>query len=134
MPLPHDGAFKCIKPLPGIVPKRLHHGVAAVLVLRHAQGAIDQRRKKVADTARFTADPCTYSSEAFDAASILMDGIEAGNTTRPKLLSFVEGLPPYNGISKKIEFKANGNLAATTVYFFEVKNGKFAPLTNTDKI
>ncbi|MBA2609429.1 MAG: branched-chain amino acid ABC transporter substrate-binding protein [Actinobacteria bacterium] len=84
--------------------------------------------------AEFTKDPGTYSSEAFDAANILMKGIKAGNTTRPKLLAYVEGLGTYDGISKTIAFEDNGNLKATTVYFFVVKNGKFAPLTNTDEL
>ncbi|MEY2398160.1 MAG: branched-chain amino acid transport system substrate-binding protein [Actinomycetota bacterium] len=81
----------------------------------------------------FNKDPGTYSSEAFDAANILMNGIKAGNTTRPKLLAYVEGLKSYDGVSKKIEFEDNGNLKATTVYFFDVKNGKFTPNTNTDE-
>ena len=84
--------------------------------------------------AEFNQDPGTYSSEAFDAANILMDGIKAGNTTRAKLLAYVEGLGTYDGISKKIAFEDNGNLKATTVYFFVVKNGKFAPLANTDSL
>ncbi len=84
--------------------------------------------------AEFNQDPGTYSSEAFDAANILMDGIKAGNTTRAKLLAYVEGLGTYNGISKTIAFEDNGNLKATTVYFFVVKNGKFAPLANTDSL
>ena len=82
---------------------------------------------------KFGQDAGTYSSEAYDAANILMNGIKAGNTTRAKLLAYVEALKTYNGISKKIEFQDNGNLKATTVYFFDVKNGKFVPNTNTDK-
>ena len=35
----------------------------------------------------FGKDAGTYSSEAFDAANILMKGVEAGNTTRAKLLA-----------------------------------------------
>lgn len=84
--------------------------------------------------AAFNQDAGTYSSEAFDAANILMAGIKAGNTDRAKLLAYVEGLPSYNGISKKIEWQANGNLKATTVYFFEVKSGKFTSLANTDDL
>ena len=34
----------------------------------------------------------------------------------------------YDGISKTIEFEDNGNLKATTVYFFDVKDGKFTSL------
>lgn len=84
--------------------------------------------------ADFNQDPGTYSSEAFDAANILMKGIAAGNATRAKLLAYVEGIGTYDGISKQIAFEDNGNLKATTVYFFVVKNGKFAPLTTTDDL
>ncbi len=84
--------------------------------------------------AEFGQEAGTYSSEAYDAANILMDGIADGNTTRAELLAYVEGLSSYDGISKKIEFQENGNLKATTVYFFEVKNGKFVPNTNTDAL
>jgi branched-chain amino acid transport system substrate-binding protein len=84
--------------------------------------------------AKFGSDSGTYSAEGFDAANILIKGIEAGNDTRAKLLAYVEGLKSYPGISKKIEWQTNGNLKATTVYFFQVKNGKFVSLTNTDAL
>ncbi len=82
-------------------------------------------------TKEFGQDPGTYSSEAFDAANILMDGIKAGNTTREKLLAYVEGVTTYDGISKKMEFTEEGNVKTTTVYFFEVKDGKFVPVGDT---
>ncbi|HVV35717.1 MAG TPA: branched-chain amino acid ABC transporter substrate-binding protein [Acidimicrobiales bacterium] len=82
----------------------------------------------------FNQDPGTYSSEAFDAANILIKGIEAGNTTRAKLLAYVEALPPYTGVSKKIVFQPNGDLEATTVYFFKVTNGKFVSAGDTDHL
>lgn len=84
--------------------------------------------------AKFGSDSGTYSAEGFDAANILIKGIEAGNDTRAKLLAYVEGVTSYDGISKKIVWETNGNLKATTVYFFQVKNGKFVSLTNTDAL
>lgn len=85
-------------------------------------------------TKEFGQDPGTYSSEAFDAANILLDGIKAGNTTREKLLAYVEGVTSYAGISKQLDFEENGNIKATTVYFFEVKNGKFVPAGDTSSL
>jgi len=73
-------------------------------------------------------DPGLYSPEAYDAAKILIAGIKAGNTDRPKLLTYVEGLGKYDGISKSIEFEANGNLKSKTFFVFQVKGGKIAPL------
>jgi branched-chain amino acid transport system substrate-binding protein len=78
-------------------------------------------------------DPGTYSTEGYDAANILMKGVEAGNTTRAKLLDYVENLSPYDGLSKKIEFEANGNVKGGDVFVYEVKSGKLVELgTTTD--
>jgi branched-chain amino acid transport system substrate-binding protein len=73
-------------------------------------------------------DPGLYSPEAYDAAKILIQGIKAGNTDRAKLLSYVEGLGRYEGISKAIEFEQNGNLKSKTFFVFQVKNGKLTSL------
>lgn len=73
-------------------------------------------------------EPGLYSPEAYDAAKILIAGIKAGNTDRPKLLQYVEGLGRVDGISKSIEFEPNGNLKSKTFFVFEVKGGKIAPL------
>ncbi len=72
-------------------------------------------------------DPGLYSSEAYDAAKILIQGIKAGNADRAKLLNYVETLPMYDGISKMIEFEPNGNLKSKTFFVFEVKGGKITP-------
>jgi branched-chain amino acid transport system substrate-binding protein len=76
-------------------------------------------------------DPGTYSTEGFDAANIFVKGIEAGNTTRAKLLTYVETLPTYEGISKTIEFEANGNVKKGDVFVYEVKAGKITTLGST---
>ena len=76
-------------------------------------------------------EPGTYSSEGFDAANILIEGIKAGNDTREKLLEHVEGLTAYEGISKTISFEENGNVQGTDVFFFEVKEGKIELLGST---
>jgi len=73
-------------------------------------------------------EPGLYSPEAYDASKILIQGIKAGNTDRAKLLSYVEGLGKYEGISKSIEFEPNGNLKSKTFFVFQVKSGKIAPL------
>jgi branched-chain amino acid transport system substrate-binding protein len=79
-------------------------------------------------------DPGTYSSEGYDAASILIAGIEAGNDTREKLLSYVENLPSFDGVSKTIEFEANGNVKAGDVFVYEVKSGKLTELGRTSEL
>jgi branched-chain amino acid transport system substrate-binding protein len=72
-------------------------------------------------------EPGLYSPEAYDAAKILIQGIKAGNTDRAKLLQYLEGLSQFEGISKPIEFEANGNLKSKSFFVFEIKGGKITP-------
>jgi branched-chain amino acid transport system substrate-binding protein len=81
------------------------------------------------------ADAGTYSTEAYDAARILLEGIKAGNTTRAKLLDYVEKTTSFDdAISKKVEFEENGNIKAQGVFLFQVKGGKIVPLLATDDL
>ncbi len=73
-------------------------------------------------------DAGTYSTQGYDAASILIDGVEDGNDTRAELLTFVEGLTTYEGVAGTIEFEANGNVKSKDVYAYEVKGGKLDEL------
>ncbi|MGH8992374.1 MAG: ABC transporter substrate-binding protein, partial [Acidimicrobiia bacterium] len=79
-------------------------------------------------------DPGTYSSEGYDAASLLIAGIEAGNDTREKLLSYVENLSSFDGVSKTIQFETNGNVKAGDVFVYEVKGGKLTELGKTSEL
>ena len=79
-------------------------------------------------------DPGTYSSEGYDAASILIDGIVAGNDTRQKLLTYVESFEGFDGISKRVEFEENGNVKAGDVFVYEVKGGKITELGKTSEL
>ncbi len=79
-------------------------------------------------------DPGTYSSEGYDAAKIIMEGVEAGKTTRAALLDYIETLAPYEGIAKTIEFETNGNIKGGSVFVYEVKGGKLTELGTTDEL
>lgn len=79
-------------------------------------------------------DPGTYSSEGYDAANIVIAGVEAGNTTRAKLLDYVEHLTPFDGISKKIEFEDNGDVKGGDVFVYQVKAGKLVELGTTAEL
>jgi branched-chain amino acid transport system substrate-binding protein len=79
-------------------------------------------------------DPGTYSSEGYDAISILIQGIEAGNETREKLLEYVESLDSFDGVSKTIQFETNGNVKAGDVFVYEVKAGKITELGKTSEL
>lgn len=69
------------------------------------------------------AAPGTYSVESYDAATVLLAGIDKGNTDRAKLLNFVK---TYDGVglSKKIKWDDKGELSDLAVYGYKVENGK----------
>ena len=73
--------------------------------------------------AAFKIEPGTYSVEAYDAATVLLSGIDAGNATRPKLLSYVTSYDGQ-GLSKKLKWDSTGELAETPVFGYKVDNGK----------
>jgi branched-chain amino acid transport system substrate-binding protein len=79
---------------------------------------------------QWNKDAGTYSSEGYDTANILIKGVEAGNTTRAKVLDYVNTLQstPYTGISKAIQFEPTGNVKSGDVFVYEVKGGKLALL------
>jgi branched-chain amino acid transport system substrate-binding protein len=79
-------------------------------------------------------DPGTYSTEGYDSVKILIKGIEEGNDTRDKLLSYVETLSPYDGLSKKVEFEENGNVKGGDVFVYLVKAGKLTELGTTTEL
>lgn len=70
-------------------------------------------------------EPSTYSAEAYDAANILLKGIEAGNTNRAKLEEFVDKYEGQ-GITTKFKFQPDGEIdpASVAVWAYVVKDGK----------
>jgi branched-chain amino acid transport system substrate-binding protein len=78
--------------------------------------------------------PGTYSTEGYDAARLLIEGIKEGNTDRASLLEYVEGIEEFPGISKPISFEENGNIKATDVFIFEVKDGAIALLGKSSEL
>jgi branched-chain amino acid transport system substrate-binding protein len=80
------------------------------------------------------AAPGTYSTEGYDAANILIQGIRGGKTDRPALLDHVENLGTYEGVGKSISFEPNGNIRATGVFVYEVKGGKLNALGTTEEL
>ncbi|MDQ3896887.1 MAG: branched-chain amino acid ABC transporter substrate-binding protein [Actinomycetota bacterium] len=78
--------------------------------------------------------PGTYSTEGYDAASILIKGIREGKTDRKALLDYVENLGTFDGVGKSISFEPNGNIRATGVFVYEVKGGKLSVLGSTEEL
>lgn len=73
--------------------------------------------------AAFSADPGTYSIEGYDAATVLLSGIDKGKTTRPDLLSWVKSYDA-DGLSKHYKWDDKGELAKPAVYGYKVDAGK----------
>lgn len=67
--------------------------------------------------------PGTYSLEGYDAATVLLKGIDSGKTDRAGLLDFVKNYNG-NGLSKHLQWNSNGELTSSAVYGYKVQNGK----------
>ena len=69
-----------------------------------------------------------YSTEAFDAANVLLDGIAGGATTRADLLKAVNAYDK-DGVTKHIKFTPTGEVTEQTIYAYVVKGGEIQPGT-----
>ncbi|HEY8532446.1 MAG TPA: branched-chain amino acid ABC transporter substrate-binding protein [Micromonospora sp.] len=73
-------------------------------------------------------DPGTYSDTAYDAATILLNGIKQGVKTRQEMLEFVRN---YNGqgVAANYRFTENGEMdpAEVKIWAYKVKDGKVVP-------
>ena len=74
-------------------------------------------------TAAAGSPPGTYSAEAFDATNFLLAAIAAGKTTSKDINDYL-ATNSYTGLAKTLKFDAKGEVAATTIYVYEVKGGK----------
>ena len=72
-------------------------------------------------------DPGTYSIEGYDAATVLLSGIDAGNQDRASLLEWVKTYDK-DGLSKHYKWNDKGELQAPTVYGYKTENGKIVPI------
>lgn len=70
-------------------------------------------------------EPGTYSAEGYDATNVLLAGIDAGDTTREKLLDFVNSYDA-DGLTKHIKF-TDGDVSEVVIYTYVVKNGQIVP-------
>lgn len=75
--------------------------------------------------------PGTYSIEGYDAAAILLKGLDSGQTTRPQLFDFVTKYTGQ-GFSKKFEWDGTGELTETPVFGYKVQDGKIVSVGTID--
>lgn len=73
--------------------------------------------------AEFGEAPGTYAAEAYDAASIFLDGIADGNDTREDMLSFIDEYDEP-GITKQLNFDEAGEPSEVHIYAYTVDNGE----------
>ncbi|MGA7205652.1 MAG: branched-chain amino acid ABC transporter substrate-binding protein [Specibacter sp.] len=78
-------------------------------------------------TSLTNAQPGTYSIEGYDAATVLLAGIDKGNQDRAKLLNWVKTYDA-SGLSKHYKWDDKGELQAPAVYGYRVKDGKIVPI------
>ena len=71
-------------------------------------------------TEKFGQAPGTYSVEAYDAATILLTGIDSGAVTRPALLDFVKGYDGQ-GVARKYQWTDTGELTSNLIWIYKVQ-------------
>lgn len=71
----------------------------------------------------FGVPPGTYSVEAYDAATVLLTGIDAGHQDRKSLLRYV-GRYKGKGLSNQLDWDDKGELAKSTAWAYKVAGGK----------
>lgn len=86
-------------------------------------GSLIQSFSNAYKTVSGGAVPGTYSVEGYDAATVLLKGIDAGNTTRSALLNYVKNYNG-NGLSKHLQWQSDGELTTSAVYGYKVQGGK----------
>jgi branched-chain amino acid transport system substrate-binding protein len=76
--------------------------------------------------AKFGKDPAIYSPEAYDCAQVFLAAIKAGKTTRKAIGAFIDAYDA-DGITKRIKFTPEGEVAGDAVYAYVVTGGKLVP-------
>jgi branched-chain amino acid transport system substrate-binding protein len=96
-------------------------GCPCKIVTADATGAIKDfgdRYKKAANV-----DPAIYSTEGYDAATAFIKAVQAGKTAGPDINEFLKTVS-FDGISKPIKFKANGEPEQSSIFVYEIVGGK----------
>ena len=68
----------------------------------------------------FGQAPGTYSMEAYDAATILLAGIDSGAVTRDALLNFVTNYDGQ-GLARQYKWNDKGELNSNMIWIYKVQ-------------
>lgn len=71
-------------------------------------------------TKKFGQAPGTYSLEAYDAATIMLKGIDSGAVTRPALLDFVRTYDGQ-GVAREYKWTDTGELTSNLIWIYKVQ-------------
>lgn len=79
--------------------------------------------------------PGIYSGEAYDATNVIISVMKSMGSTVNRA-GVVSGLrnANYQGLTKTIQFQANGNIAGTAVYEYQVQSGHFTQLGSVSQL
>jgi branched-chain amino acid transport system substrate-binding protein len=80
----------------------------------------------------FGDPPAIYSTEGYDAATAFISAIKEGNTTSDEINEYLKTLE-FEGVSKPIKFKENGEPEANDIFVYQVVDGAIKLLGNTEE-
>jgi branched-chain amino acid transport system substrate-binding protein len=69
---------------------------------------------------QFGQAPGTYSTEAYDLATIMLKGIDSQHDTRPALLDYIRNYQGQ-GVARKYQWQPDGELNATLIWMYKVQ-------------
>lgn len=78
---------------------------------------------------KFGSPPLTYSPFAYDAASLAIAAMKEANSTKPADITASLKKIRYAGITGEISFDKNGDLLKPASTLYQVKGGKWTPVT-----
>ncbi|MDN7683112.1 MULTISPECIES: branched-chain amino acid ABC transporter substrate-binding protein [Burkholderia] len=78
---------------------------------------------------RFGADILTYAPFAYDCAWVAINAMKQANSAKPSEFLSALHATHYDGITGKIAFDANGDLKNPTSTLYQVKGGRWVPVT-----
>ncbi len=73
-----------------------------------------------------------YATYAYDAATVLLQAIKAAGSTDPAKIKAEIMKMDFNGVAKRIKFKANGDSGSSYIAY-KVESGKFVPYWAPDE-
>lgn len=73
---------------------------------------------------RYNAEPIYFAFEGFDAASMLLAGIDSGARTRTALADWLDDAT-FTGLSKTISFEPNGDVIGGPVFVNRIEGNQF---------